>query len=87
MYSFEIKPDLQKRLDKIQKKDPVQFKAIRNKIAEVILNPQHYKNLKYDLKKFKRVHVLKSFVLTFHINEQEKLVEFIDYDHHDKIYL
>jgi YafQ family addiction module toxin component len=87
MYSFEIKPELKKKLDKLQKKDIIQLKAIRNKIAEVILNPDHYKNLKYGLKKYKSVHVVKSFVLTFHVSEQDKVVEFVDYDHHDKIYL
>tara|TARA_B100000315_G_scaffold40133_1_gene35043 strand:+ start:408 stop:587 length:180 start_codon:yes stop_codon:yes gene_type:complete len=47
MYSFEIKPELRRKLEKLQKKDPIQLKPVRNKIAEVILNPNHYKNLKH----------------------------------------
>ena len=85
-YSIEIKPDLERKLRKLQKKDKTQLTAIRDKIAEVIRNPFHYKNLRHDLKTFKRVHIAKSFVLVFHVNEKENKVEFIDYDHHDNIY-
>ena len=34
----------------------------------------------------RRVHVNTSFVLTYRILENEKVVKIIDYDHHDKIY-
>lgn len=86
MYSFEIKPDLQRKLHKIQKKDSVFFKAARNKIAEIIQNPQHYKNLKYDMSDFKEAHVMKSFVLLFKVDETNKVVYFYDLDHHDNIF-
>ena len=38
-YKFEIKPKLEKKLKKIEKKDPVMFKAARDKIEEIIKNP------------------------------------------------
>jgi len=31
-YKFEIKPKLEKKLKKIEKKDPMMFKAVRDKI-------------------------------------------------------
>jgi len=34
----------------------------------------------------RRVHIGKSFVLTFEILEKLKLVRLLDYDHHDNIY-
>jgi mRNA-degrading endonuclease RelE of RelBE toxin-antitoxin system len=34
----------------------------------------------------RRVHIDKSFVLVFSIDETEKTVIIEDYDHHDKIY-
>ena len=34
----------------------------------------------------RRVHIEKSFVLTFRINDVEKKVTFIDLCHHDKVY-
>ncbi len=87
MYSFDIKDSLDKKLSKITKKNPKQFEIIYNKIEEVIQNPQHYKNLKAPLQYLKRVHIDKSFVLLFSVNEQEKKVIFEELDHHDNIYL
>jgi mRNA-degrading endonuclease RelE of RelBE toxin-antitoxin system len=56
-----------------------------NKIDEICncedLN--HYKNLRYDLKKYKRVHINNSYVILFF---EKKIVYFADYEHHDKIY-
>jgi YafQ family addiction module toxin component len=85
-YKFEIKPKLEKKLKKIEKKDPVMFKAARDKIEEIIKNPRHYKPLRYDMKGLRRVHLEKSFVLMFEIDEEEKMVRFLDLDHHDEIY-
>ena len=33
-----------------------------------------------------RVHIYKSFVLVYVIDEKEKIIELLDYDHHDNIY-
>ncbi len=85
MYAFEIKPSLKKKLLKIKKKNPLQFKAVRNKIDEVVRTPHHYKNLRHDLKDLKRVHI-GSFVLIFSVDKSERCVHFIDFEHHDTIY-
>jgi len=34
----------------------------------------------------RRVHLEKSFVLVFEIDEEEKMVKFLNLDHHDEIY-
>ena len=78
-YRFEIKP-------KLEKKDPVMFKAVREKIKEIIKKPYRYKPLRYNLKGSRRVHLEKSFVLVFEIDEAEKTVRFLDMGHHDEIY-
>ncbi len=85
-YRFEIKPKLEKKLKKIENKDPVMFKAARDKIKEIIKNPYHYKPLRYGLKGLRRIHLEKSFVLVFEIDEEEKMVRFLDLGHHDEIY-
>jgi YafQ family addiction module toxin component len=87
MYSFKIEDRLHKKFDKISKRDFQIIKIIRKKIQEVIQNPQHYKNLRAPLNKFKRIHVAKSFVLIFQVDEKNKIVKFYDLDHHDRIYL
>ena len=84
-YSFEIKPELTKKLKKLKKKDSLLFTRIQKKIFEIIEHPDHYKPLKYGMKSIRRVH-LDPYVLTFTINEGEKIVEFLDFAHHDDIY-
>jgi len=59
---------------------------IEEKIKEIIKNPHHYKNLRKPLQHLKRVHVDKSFVLAFSVDEERKVVIIEDYDHHDNIY-
>lgn len=85
-FSFEIKPELAKKLKKIKKKDSFLFIRIQKKIFEIVEHPSHYKPLKYGMKNIRRVH-FDPYVLTFTINEEEQLVEFLDFEHHDKIYL
>ena len=85
-FSFEIKPELAKKLKKLQKKNPLLFARVKKKIFEIIENPTHYKPLKYGMKNIRRVH-FDPFVMIFTLNEVEQLVEFLDFEHHDKIYL
>ncbi len=85
-YSFEIKPDLMKKLKKIKKKDSLLFMRVQKKIFEIIEHPAHYKPLKYGMKSLRRVH-FDPYVLTFTVDEKEHLIEFLDFAHHDEIYL
>jgi len=88
MHEFEIKPHLHRILAKLSKKDKVAYEAAIGKIKEIINSPdvEHYKNLRYDLKDQKRVHITKNFVLVFSYDQTKNLITFLDYDHHDKIY-
>ena len=84
---YEIKPELQKILHRLKTKDKDAFQQILNKIEEIVsTDPEHYKNLRYDLKHIKRVHIKKSFVLVFSYSKEEQFISFRDYDHHDNIY-
>ncbi len=87
MYNYEIKPNLKKILRKLLKKDKSIYEQISNKINEVINSPdvEHYKNLRYDMKGFKAVHI-GHFVLIFKLDKEDDLISFEDYDHHDNIY-
>ena len=86
MYSYEIKSELQRILNKLFKKDKKMYEAVMNKIEEIIKNPQHYKPLKYDLAGERRVHIMKSFVLKFESHEDTKTVNFFFFGHHDEAY-
>jgi mRNA-degrading endonuclease RelE of RelBE toxin-antitoxin system len=88
MIKYIIKRSLDKKLKRIQKKDKDTFLAILNKIIEVAgcESVNYYKNLRKPMQNLKRVHIKKSFVLTFEYNKKENLISFIDFEHHDKIY-
>jgi YafQ family addiction module toxin component len=86
MYKADTKEVLDRKFFKLARKDPKKLKIIYNKIEEIVKNPQRYKNLRSPLNHYKRVHIDRSFVLTFSIDERNKIVIFKDYDHHDKIY-
>jgi YafQ family addiction module toxin component len=86
MYEYEFRKSVEKILHKLGKKSPKQISIIGSKIEEVIKNPHHYKNLRKPLQHWKRVHIDKSFVLVFSVNEGTKTIIFEDYDHHDNIY-
>ncbi|PIN90471.1 addiction module toxin RelE [Candidatus Pacearchaeota archaeon CG10_big_fil_rev_8_21_14_0_10_34_76] len=87
MYPYKISDNLKRILKKISRKDKRLYENILSKIEEVSKSEsvEHYKNLRYDLKEYKRVHV-GSFVLVFRYEKKENLIFFEDFDHHDKIY-
>ena len=86
MYGYELRKSVEKLFFKLAKKNPKQLLIIEKKIDEIIQNPQHYKNLRKPLQHLKRVHVDKSFVLTFSVDENNKKVIIEDYRHHDDVY-
>jgi len=88
MYESEIKPFLQKISNKLSKKDKKLYLQILKKIEEIVnsYGVEHYKNLKHDLKEFKRVHI-GHFVLVFKFDNSENKIYFEDFDYHDKIYM
>lgn len=77
---------LEKKLFKLKKKDPEAMRIIESKIPEILFDPHRFKPLSNKMRGTFRVHIKKSFVLTFEILESEKIVKFLDYDHHDNIY-
>lgn len=87
MYAYEIKPQLQRILKKLVKKDNRAYNQVMNKIEEVINSSdvEHYKNLMCDMRDQKRVHI-GHFVLIFQYDRQANLISFEDFDHNDNIY-
>ena len=87
MYSYELRKSVEKIFFKLARRNPKQLLIIENKIQEIRQNPGHYKNLRRPLQHLKRVHIDKSFVLVFSVDENKKHIIIEDYDHHDNIYL
>ena len=86
MYSYELRKSVEKIFFKLANKNPKQLERVEKKINEVIQNPHHYKNLRKPLQHLKRLHIDKSFVVLFSVNEDSHKVIIEDYDHHDNIY-
>jgi len=85
-YKLIVPPKLDKKFMKLVKKDKQQMQIIDRKINEILTNPHRFKPLRENMVGAKRVHIGKSFVLTFEVLENEKIVKLLDYDHHKKIY-
>ncbi len=86
MYKLAIKKSLDKKFKKLKKKDRKMLELIYKKVQEILDNPYRFKLLKKPLQNKKRVHIGGSFVLIYEVNEEEKIVTLIDFDHHDNIY-
>ncbi len=85
-YKLEISEDLEKNFAKLAKKNKKQLEIISKKVEQILENPYHFKPLRGDMHGARRVHIDKSFVLTYEIDEIRKTVRLLDYDHHDNIY-
>ncbi len=90
MFEFDLSDELRIKLSKLAKKDKKRVEIINKKIKEIINRDKedikHYKNLRYDLSEYKRVHIDEHFVLAFKVDISRNFILFVDFDHHDKIY-
>ncbi|PIU21032.1 MAG: addiction module toxin RelE [Candidatus Diapherotrites archaeon CG08_land_8_20_14_0_20_34_12] len=89
-FSFDLSDELKAELKALSKRDKGIAGAINNKIKQIITSDDfsidHYKNLKYSLKEYKRVHIAKSFVLLFKVFKKERHILFDKFKHHDDVY-
>ena len=86
MYKLAIKESLDKKFKKLQNKDMEMLQLIDRKAQDILADPYRFKPLRKPLQNKRRVHVGGSFVLIYEINEKEKIVTLVDFDHHDNIY-
>ncbi len=85
-YSLEVAENLDKVFGKLARRDKRTFNTINNKVNEVLENPHHFKPLKAPMQNLRRVHISGSFVLIFKIDEDRKVVQLVEFEHHDKAY-
>ena len=85
-YSLQISDELDKKFSKLSKKNKKQLEIINKKVEQILEIPYHFKPLRGDMKGARRAHIDTSFVLTYEIDEENRLVRLLDYDHHDNIY-
>lgn len=87
MYQFKTSEHLQEIVKKLGKKDKQLYEQVLKKIREVADSEdvEHYKNLRYNMKDSKRVHI-GHFVLIFQYDKNKNEINFDDFDHHDNVY-
>lgn len=87
MHNYKLSKKLERLFPKLCKKDKKLYEQILKKTDEIIncYDVDSYKNLRHNLKDYKRVHV-GHFVLIFSYDKNTNLILFEDFDHHDKIY-
>lgn len=87
MHKFKTSENLKEIMNKLSKKDKNLYEQLLKKIEEIVnsYDVEHYKNLRYNLKDSKRVH-MGHFVLVFQYDKVNDEINFDDFDHHDNIY-
>jgi YafQ family addiction module toxin component len=85
-YKLAVKESLDKRFKKLSKEDKEMLRLIHRKVQEILDDPYRFKPLKHPMQNKRRVHVGGSFVLVYQIDEGNKIVTLLDFDHHDNIY-
>jgi len=86
MYALAVRRSVDEIFSKLAKKNPKQMIIIEKKVEQILANPHHFKPLRAPMQNLRRVHVGKSFVLVYSIDEERKLVTIEDYAHHDEVY-
>ncbi len=86
MYSLKLESHVSRTFSKLSKKDKPQLEMANKKIKQILENPHRFKPLRAPMENKRRVQIGSS-VLIYRIDEEHKIVEILDYDHHDNIYL
>ncbi len=88
--TFNLSDGLKKTIKVFAKKDKKTCETLENKIKQIVSSDEttieHYKNLRYGMSDYKRVHISKSFVLIFKVDKTQNHIIFEKLDHHDNIY-
>ncbi len=86
MDQLAIKEGVDKKFKKLQQKNKELLRLINRKVQDILVDPHRFKPLRKTLQNKRRVHVGGAFVLVYEVDEEEKLVTLLDFDHHDNIY-
>lgn len=86
MYSIRTKSKVDKLFSRLSSKNPKHLEMIFKKVQQIVKNPERFKPLRGDMHGSRRVHINKSFVLVYEVDEKNEIITIVDYNHHDNIY-
>jgi addiction module RelE/StbE family toxin len=84
-YRITTDTELENQLKKLYKKDRTVYNYINKKIRQISANPSIGKPLRNILKGTRRIHI-GSYVLIYEVDEQNKAIILLSFEHHDKAY-
>jgi mRNA-degrading endonuclease RelE of RelBE toxin-antitoxin system len=84
-YIIQLDIVLEKKLDKLKKKDKPLYQRVIHKIIEISKNPELGKPMRNVLKGKRRIQV-GPFVLFYSIDKKNEIVTFLEFEHHDDAY-
>jgi len=82
-YSYRRSPTFDRKFKKITEKDRGLKDRLVNKISQILDNPEIGDFKRYDLKGIQGVHV-NPFVILYRVSGDT--IDFVNIDHHDKVY-
>lgn len=85
-YNLYIEPGCAREIEGFCAKNRTLRDALDKKVIQVLEFPQRFKPLRAPMQNKRRVHVLKSFVLTYSIDEATRTVKLLAFTHHDEAY-
>jgi mRNA interferase RelE/StbE/toxin YoeB len=86
-YSLELSKQADLKFKKLGKKQSKRMEMIEKKVKQIVEDPYRFKPLRGNMHGIRRVHIDKSFVLIYEIDEQRKYVRILDFEHHDRVYI
>ena len=85
-YNLKVREHVDNLFMKMGKRERHSLEIIYKKLREVCENPTKFKPLGAPMQGLRRVHVLKSFVIAYSIDESTHTIWIEDFDHHDNVY-
>ena len=85
-FLLETTPKFEDDYNKAIKKNLEMKKAIDNKIKQILEDPERFKPMHKPLQNFRRVHIMKSFVLLYYIKQNENTIILAKFSHQDTAY-
>ena len=85
-WGLEASPEFEADYGKLCAKNASLRAAVDKKVAQILLNPLHYKPLRAPMHGLRRVHIGGSFVLLFEPVSRRSVVRLLRLAHHDEVY-
>jgi mRNA interferase RelE/StbE len=86
MFKLAVKGSLDRKFKRLRTKDKEMLRLVEKKVKEILTEPYRFKPLRKPMQNKRRVHVGGPFVLVYEVDDRERLVTLLDFDHHDNIY-